>query len=162
MSDMNQCNFTGRLGKDVEARFMPDGRAVANFSIAVKETWKDRNTGQKQERTEWVNLVFFGPVAEICHKYLSKGSKIRVTGKQRTRKWEATDGTDRYTTEIVVNELEMLGDPKGNGGTHDSHDAPRSAPATGGTASRSAPPSFSRGVAEDDPPPDFDDSDIPF
>lgn len=108
-NDLNQCNFIGRLGKDIEARYAPSGDAIANFSIAVGSAWKDKATGEKKESTEWVNIAVFGSLAEICIKYLVKGSQIYISGKQRTRKWQDKEGNDKYTTEIVADRMQMLG-----------------------------------------------------
>jgi single-strand DNA-binding protein len=109
MSDLNQCNFIGRLGKDPETRYMPNGNAVTNFSIAVGEQWKDKNTGQKQEKTEWVNISAFGKLAEIMGQYLHKGSQVFIGGKLTTDKWQDNDGNDRYTTKVIANNMQMLG-----------------------------------------------------
>ncbi len=100
--DLNQCNFIGRLGKDVEVRYTGSGDAVASFSIAVG--WKTKD----KEGAEWVNIVCFKRLAEICGEYLKKGSKVFVSGNFRTRKWQNKEGVDRYTTEIVCNDLQML------------------------------------------------------
>jgi single-strand DNA-binding protein len=102
MAGVNKVILVGNLGAEPEIRYMPSGDAVANVRIATSETWKDRNTGQKQERTEWHNVVFFGKIAEIVQQYVHKGSKIYVEGKLRTRKWQGQDGQDRYSTEVVV------------------------------------------------------------
>jgi single-strand DNA-binding protein len=114
MAGVNKVILVGNLGAEPEIRHMPSGDAVANVRIATSETWKDRNTGQKQERTEWHNVVFFGKIAEIVQKYVHKGSKIYVEGKLRTRKWQGQDGQDRYTTEVVVDmngTMQMLDGP---------------------------------------------------
>lgn len=108
MSDLNRCDFIGRLGQDPELRYTKDGKAVANLSLAVSETWKDKQ-GQKQEKTEWVRVSAFGRLAEIMGEYLRKGSQVYVSGKMQTRKWQDNNGQDRYTTEILANELQMLG-----------------------------------------------------
>ena len=113
---VNKCILVGNLGKDPEARFMPSGNAVSNFSIATSEAWKDKNTGQPQERTEWHKIVVFGKLAEICNEYLRKGSKVYVEGSLRTNKWQDKDGNDRYTTEIVVTEMQMLDSRGSNDG----------------------------------------------
>ncbi len=102
MAGVNKVILIGNLGQDPEVRYMPSGDAVANISIATSETWKDKNTGEKQERTEWHRVSFFGKIAEIVGKYLKKGSKIYVEGKLRTRKYKAADGSERYTTEVIV------------------------------------------------------------
>jgi len=116
MASVNRVFLIGNLGKDPETRFMPDGKPVANITMATSETWKDRNTGEKQEKTEWHKVSFFGPVAEIVGKYLRKGSKIYIEGKLQTRKWQDKDGADRYTTEIVANEMKMLDGKPSDGG----------------------------------------------
>lgn len=109
MSDLNRVMLIGRLGKDPELRYMPNGKAVVNFSIATSENWKDRDTGDKQERTEWHNIVAFEKLAEIIAEYQRKGSQVFIEGKLRTRKWQDKDGKDRYTTEIVASGMQMLG-----------------------------------------------------
>ena len=109
MSDLNQCNFIGRLGKDPETRYMPNGNAVTNICIAVGEQWKDKTTGQKQEKTEWVNVAAFGKLAEIMGEYLIKGSQVLISGKLTTEKWQDNDGNDRYATKIIANNMQMLG-----------------------------------------------------
>lgn len=108
MASLNQCNFIGNLGKDPEIRYMPNGDPVANFSIGCNENWKDKN-GDKQERTEWVRVSAFGKLAEIIGEYLKKGSQVFISGRMQTRKYHDKDGNDRYTTEIVANEMKMLG-----------------------------------------------------
>lgn len=108
MSGINKVTIIGNLGQDPEVKYMPSGGAVTNVSIATSETWKDKNTGQPQERTEWHSVVFFNRLGEIAGEYLKKGSKVYIEGSLRTRKWQAQDGTDRYTTEIVANEMQML------------------------------------------------------
>jgi single-strand DNA-binding protein len=106
--DLNQCNFIGRIGQDIDIRYMPDGKAVANISLACSDDYKDKNTGQKVEQTNWINIVMFGRLAEILDEYCNKGSKIFVSGKQRTRKWTGQDGQDHYKTEIVASGMQML------------------------------------------------------
>lgn len=105
---VNKVILIGRLGQDPEVKYMPSGGAVTNASLATSEQWKDKNTGQPQERTEWHKVVFFNKLGEIAGEYLRKGSMVYVEGSLRTRKWQAQDGTDRYTTEIVVSEFQML------------------------------------------------------
>lgn len=116
---INKVIIVGNLGQDPETRYMPSGGAVTNISIATSETWKDKNTGQQQERTEWHRVVFFNRLAEIAGEYLRKGSKVYIEGALRTRKWQDQNtGQDRYTTEIVANEMQMLdsrGDNMGGG-----------------------------------------------
>ena len=114
-NDLNQCTFIGRLGKDPETRYLANGDAATNFSIAVGESWKDKQ-GQKQERTEWVNVSCFGRIAEICGEYLRKGSKVMVSGKMKTDKWQDQSGNDRYTTKIMLRDMNMLDSrPEGQG-----------------------------------------------
>ncbi|MCG8609198.1 MAG: single-stranded DNA-binding protein [Pseudomonadales bacterium] len=112
-NDLNQCTFIGRLGQDVDVRYTQQGKAVASASLAVGEVYKDAN-GQKVENTEWVNLSAWGKLAENMGNYLAKGSRICVTGKMKTEKWQDQTGQDRYTTKIVVSNLQML-DPKPQG-----------------------------------------------
>src|SRR5210317_459432 len=116
---INKVILVGNLGNDPEHRMLPSGGAVTNISIATSEAWKDKNTGQQQERTEWHRVVFFNRLAEIAAEYLRKGSKVYVEGALRTRKWQDQSGQDRYTTEIVASEMQML-DSRGAGGGMDS------------------------------------------
>ena len=113
-NDLNNCQFIGRLGKDPEVKYLPNGNAVASFSIACGESWKDQQGG-KQERTEWVNCSAFGKLAEIIGEYLKKGSQVFIGGKMKTDKYQAQDGSDRYSTKIVVRDMQML-DSKPQGG----------------------------------------------
>ncbi|MEQ3723177.1 single-stranded DNA-binding protein [Alcanivorax sp.] len=112
---VNKVILIGNLGADPETRFMPSGGAVTNVRLATSESWKDRQSGQMQERTEWHRVVFFNKLGEIAGEYLKKGSKVYIEGSIRTRKWQGQDGQDRYTTEIVANEMQML-DGRGEGG----------------------------------------------
>ena len=105
---VNKVILIGNLGIDPEVRYMPSGGAVANLRIATSENWKDKQTGEMQERTEWHRVVMFGRLAEIAGEYLKKGAKIYVEGRLQTRKWQGQDGQDRYTTEIVANDMQML------------------------------------------------------
>lgn len=114
MASVNKCIFIGNLGRDPETRFMPSGDAMANFSIACTDTFKDKS-GQKQERTEWVRIVMFGKQAEIAGEYLKKGSSVYIEGRMQTRKWTNKEGQDQYTTEIVADRMQMLG---GRGGSN--------------------------------------------
>jgi single-strand DNA-binding protein len=102
MAGVNKVILVGRLGKDPEVRYTPDNRAIANITLATSESWKDKNTGQRQEKTEWHRVVFFGGVAGVVGEYLRKGSQIYLEGKLQTRKWQDQSGQDRYTTEVVV------------------------------------------------------------
>ena len=108
MSDLNTCMFIGRLGKDPDVRYQAEGGAVTSFSIAVTSKWKSKS-GEKQESTEWVNCTAFGKLGEICGEFLKKSSQVFISGKMKTEKYKAKDGTDRYSTKIIVNEMTMLG-----------------------------------------------------
>jgi len=109
MSDINNCTFTGRLGADPEVKSFQSGDRIANARLAVGQNWKDKTTGEKKERTEWVSLVFRGGLVGVVENYLRKGSQIAVTGQMVTRKWQAQDGSDRYSTEIQVRDMTMIG-----------------------------------------------------
>lgn len=114
---VNVVILIGNVGQDPEVKYLPKGDCVTTVSLATSESWKDRQTGQVQERTEWSRVVFFKRLAEIAGEYLRKGSKVYVKGSLRTRKWQAQDGTDRYSTEIVANEMQLLdSQPAGQGG----------------------------------------------
>ncbi len=147
---VNKVILIGNLGRDPEVRYMPSGGAVANVSIATTDTWKDRQTGEPQERTEWHNVVFYNRLAEIVGEYLKKGSKVYVEGSLRTRKWQDKTGNDRYTTEIIVNDMQMLDSRGGSVGDPGSDK---------GFTPRAAEPKSSSGF--DAGGDDFDD-DIPF
>ncbi len=144
---VNKVILVGNLGNDPETRYMPDGNAVTNITVATSRSWKDRDSGEQKERTEWHRVVFFRRLAEIAGEYLKKGSKVYIEGALRTRNWEK-DGQKHYTTEIVANEMQML-DSRGGGGAM---------PATGDSTNSQSDQSQDFG-----PPPveDFDD-DIPF
>ena len=116
---INKVILVGNLGQDPEIRYTADGRPIANFSIATSETWKDKNSGERREKTEWHRVVVFGKLAEICGEYLSKGRQVYIEGKLQTRKWQGQDGQDRYTTEVVVDmrgTMQMLGTRDAGGG----------------------------------------------
>ncbi len=113
---INKVILVGNLGGDPEVRYMPNGNAVTNVTLATSDSWKDKQSGQMQERTEWHRVVFFNRLAEIAGEYLRKGSKVYVEGALRTRKWQGQDGQDRYTTEIVASEMQMLDGRGGAGG----------------------------------------------
>ena len=115
MASVNKVILIGNLGRDPETRYMPDGGAITNISIATTETWKDKQ-GEKQEKTEWHRVAFFGKLAEIAGEYLKKGSQVYVEGRLQTRKWQDKDGADKYTTEIVADRMQMLGSRQGMGG----------------------------------------------
>ncbi|HEX7237013.1 MAG TPA: single-stranded DNA-binding protein [Gammaproteobacteria bacterium] len=151
---VNKVILIGNLGKDPETRYMPSGSAVTNLTLATSESWKDKQTGENQERTEWHKVAMFGKLAEIAAEYLRKGSQVYIEGKLRTRKWQDKEGKDRWTTEIVADEMNMLGG-KGGGGAAGAS-APSAAAAGGGSGSGRAAVNDSGA-----PPGDFDD-DIPF
>ncbi len=148
---LNKVMVIGNLGADPEVRYSPAGNAVTNIRVATTESWRDKQTGEQQERTEWHRVVGFNRLAEIMGEYLRKGSKIYVEGKLQTRKWQGQDGQDRFTTEIVANDMQML-DGRGEGGSGGT------APAPGASNQASQQPSE---PAPQAPPEDFDD-DIPF
>ncbi len=137
---INKVIIVGNIGQDPEVKFMPSGGAVTNVSIATSETWKDKTTGQPQERTEWHRVVFFNRLGEIAGEYLKKGSKVYVEGSLRTRKWQAQDGTDRYTTEIVASEMQMLdGRGDNSGASNYNQDQQYGAPQGGNFQAGGAP-----------------------
>ncbi len=115
MASVNKVILVGNLGKDPETRYMPNGDQVTNVTIATSESWKDKNSGEQKEATEWHRVVFFRRLAEIAGQYLKKGSQVYVEGSLKTRKWQDKDGQDRYTTEIVADEMKMLGKREGMG-----------------------------------------------
>lgn len=154
---VNKVIIVGNLGQDPDIRYMPSGGAVANLTVATTENWKDKASGQNQERTEWHRVVMFGRLGEIAGEYLKKGSKIYLEGKLQTRKWQDKSGQDRYTTEIVANEMQMLdgrGDQNDERPPKPSQSAQQYAEASSGSKNR----------AMQQPAPAFDDfdDDIPF
>ncbi|MDX1499769.1 MAG: single-stranded DNA-binding protein [Woeseiaceae bacterium] len=148
---INKVIIVGNLGADPETRYMPSGSAVTNLSVATSETWKDKQTGEQKERTEWHKVAMFNRLAEIAAEYLRKGSQVYIEGKLRTRKWQDRDGNDRWTTEIVADEMQMLGGRGGGGG---------GAGSMGSGAGGSGGSGGSRGAPA--PGPDDFDDDIPF
>jgi len=162
MASVNKVILIGNLGRDPETRYMPSGDAICNITIATTETWKDKNSGERREATEWHRVVFFGRLAEIAAQYLRKGSQVYVEGRLQTRKWQDQSGQDRYTTEIRGDEMKMLGSRQGGGGDApmDRFDAPQS-------SGRPAPQPVAANKPASEPAPssggfgDFDD-DIPF
>ncbi|MFL9609313.1 single-stranded DNA-binding protein [Methylobacillus sp. Pita2] len=121
MASVNKVILVGNLGRDPEVRYMPNGEAVANFSIATTDNWKDKN-GQRQERTEWHNIVMYRRLAEIAGEYLKKGRPVYIEGRLQTRKWQTKEGQDRYTTEIIADQMQMLGGRDGGGSGGASYD----------------------------------------
>ena len=109
MASVNKVIIIGNLGKDPEVRYMPSGDAIANINVATTDSWKDKDSGEKREKTEWHRIVLFGKLAEIVGEYLQKGSQVYIEGRLQTRKWQDKEGQDRYTTEIVADRMQMLG-----------------------------------------------------
>jgi len=143
---INKVIIVGNLGGDPETRYMPSGSAVTNLTVATNESWKDKQTGEQKDRTEWHKVAMFNRLAEIAAEYLRKGSQVYIEGKLRTRKWQDKSGNDRWTTEIIADEMQMLGSRGGGGGS-----APMSSGQDSGPSG--APPQ---------PGPDDFDDDIPF
>lgn len=159
---VNKVILIGNLGKDPDVRYFPSGDAVANATLATTENWKDKQSGEQREATEWHNLTFPGKLGEIAGKYLRKGSKVYVEGSLRTRKWQDKEGRDRYTTEIRVADMQMLDGKPGGSGTasmDDDDHAGYSARPAASSAPRAAAP-----ARNNTPPPEgaFEDDDIPF
>jgi len=168
---INKVIIVGNVGGDPETRYMPSGSAVTNLTIATNESWKDKKTGEQKERTEWHRVAMFNRLAEIAAEYLRKGSQVYIEGKLRTRKWQDKSGNDRYTTEIVADEMQMLGGRGGSGGGGDfgggsgggqgggsggdfgGSQGSQGSQSSGGQGGGNAPPQQG--------PDDFDD-DIPF
>lgn len=149
---INKVIIVGNLGNDPETRYASNGSAMCNISVATSETWKDKATGEQKEKSEWHRITFFGKLAEIAGQYLRKGSKVFVEGKLQTRKWQDQNGQDRYSTDILANEMQML-DSKGAGQGGSANFAPQQGQQQGGQApqQQTAPAATA----------DFDD-DIPF
>lgn len=144
---INKVIAIGNLGRDPETRYLPSGAAVCNFSIAVSEHWKDKQTGEQKERTEWINVEVWGNTAEACQKYLNKGSQCYVEGKMQTDKWQDKDGNDRWTTKVRADSVQFLGSPRGG----------ENRPPAGDARDQDGKPPHGSGSKQDD----FDD-DIPF
>lgn len=166
-NDLNRHECIGRLGQDPEVRYLQSGEPVCNISVACSTQWKDKQTGEKKERTTWINYVAFGKLADIMSEYLKKGSKVYLSGELRTRKWQAQDGQDRYTTEIVASELQMLGsrnDSQQGNGAQSQNQAPQQRQQSEQT------PQQQQGVYVQPPPyqphqggyDEFEDQSIPF
>ncbi|WP_219495739.1 single-stranded DNA-binding protein [Proteus terrae] len=146
---VNKCILIGHLGQDPEIRYMPSGGAVANLTLATSESWRDKQTGEMKDRTEWHRVCIFGKLAEIAGEYLRKGSQVYIEGSLQTRKWQDQSGQDRYTTEVVVNvggSMQMLGS---NGGNQAGSQKPQQ------SAQQPQAP-------QNEPPQDWDDQEIPF
>jgi|JFJP01.1.fsa_nt_gi single-strand DNA-binding protein len=165
MASVNKVILVGNLGKDPETRYMPNGDAVTNITLATTDSWKDKNSGDKREATEWHRVVFFRKLAEIANQYLRKGSQVYIEGSLKTRKWQDQSGQDRYTTEIVADEMKMLGSrPGGGGGGVADYDAPPNEGYGSSGSTGSSAPAAPRGKPASSSPSalnDMDD-DIPF
>ncbi len=163
---LNKVTLIGNLGADPDVRYMPTGGAVTTLSLATTRRWKDKQTGERREATEWHRVVLFSPLAEIAGEYLRKGRQVYIEGRLQTRKWQGQDGQDRYTTEIVAGEMHMLGNRASGTGDfaseHSSTEYSNPAPRSTATPS-SAPPAGNSGMMPP-PPPSYDDfdDDIPF
>ncbi len=174
---INKVILVGNLGRAPEVRYTQDGRPICNFTMATSEQWRDKNSGEKRERTEWHKVVIFGKLAEIAGEYLSKGSQVYLEGKLQTRKWQGQDGQDRYTTEVLIDQrgtMQMLGSRGGGGGGGGGYrqGAPsgggggygQGAPSGGGGYSQEAPKPSGGGGGGDYGQPSYPDNedDIPF
>ncbi len=156
---VNKVILVGNLGADPDTRYMPSGKAVTNVRLATSESWKDRTTGDMQERTEWHSIVMYDKLGEIAAEYLRKGSQVYIEGKIRTRKWQDKEGKDRYTTEIIADQMQMLGSRGGGGGAPSEPREPRSSTRQAPAEDRSAAPVDESGGGGGGG--EFDD-DIPF
>jgi len=160
---INKVIIVGNLGQDPETRYMPSGSAVTNFTVATNESWKDKQTGEQKDRTEWHRVAMFNRLAEIAAEYLRKGSQVYIEGKLRTRKWQGQDGQDRYTTEIIADEMQMLGGRgggAGGGGSFGGGGGQQGGGQQGGGQQSSG--QQGGGSAPPQPGPDDFDDDIPF
>ena len=160
MASVNKVIIVGNLGKDPEVRYMPSGSAICNITVATSRQWKDKTSGERQEETEWHRVALFDRLAEIAGEYLKKGKSVYIEGRLKTRKWTDKEGVEKYTTEVIAQEMTMLGGRDGGGGGDDMGEpraaAPRSAPpARSAPAPRPAPTKSSTGF-------DDMDDDIPF
>ena len=165
MASVNKVIIVGNLGRDPETRYMPNGEAVTNIAVATTESWKDKNSGEKKELTEWHRITFYRKLAEIAGQYLKKGSQVYIEGRLQTRKWTDKENVERYTTEIIADTMQMLGSRQGMGGgapmDDDYSSAPparQNTPAPGGGAASAPRQAAAR------PAPNFSDmdDDIPF
>ena len=162
MPSINKVILIGHLGSDPEKRFMPNGTATCRYSIATSETWKDKN-GEKQERTEWHNIVMYRKLAEIAGEYLKKGRPVFIEGRLQTRKWQTKEGQDRYTTEIIAESMQMLGGRDSGGGSSSGSSNTSSQPASQGNDEFNQAPQRTTGATQA-AATNFDDfeDDIPF
>lgn len=169
MASVNKVILVGNLGRDPEVRYTPDGSAICNISIATTSQWKDRNTGERREDTEWHRVVFYNRLAEIAGEYLRKGRSVYIEGRLKTRKWQDKEtGQDRYSTDIVAEQMQMLGGGRdGDGGSNGGHYQGDGGAQRRQPPARQAPPASSAAPAQRPPAPpatslaDMDD-DIPF
>jgi single-strand DNA-binding protein len=161
MASINKVILIGNLGRDPEVRYTPNGAAICNVALATSRNWKDKNSGEKVEETEWHRIVFYDRLAEIAGEYLKKGRSIYVEGRLKTRKWQDKDGVEKYTTEIVASDMQMLGSREGLGGSGDESAARGQGRESSGDAA--ARPAASKPAAQKSPT-GFDDmdDDIPF
>lgn len=165
MAGINKVILVGNLGQDPEIRYTADGRPIANFSIATSESWNDRSSGERREKTEWHRVVVFGKLAEICGEYLSKGRQVYIEGKLQTRKWQGQDGQDRYTTEVVVDirgTMQMLGNREGGGARGNYSGGSGGGPAAGRPANTGNDGGFQDQGYPQTPYPNDQEDDIPF
>lgn len=152
---VNKVILIGNLGQDPEVRYMPNGNAVASISVATSESWKDKNTGEEQNKTEWHRVILFRRLGEIAGEYLKKGSKVYIEGKLQTRKWQDNNGQDRYTTEIIADQMQMIDSREREGGNH-QHSS------SGHAASQGNQGTDAGTGAHGGAPGGFEDDDIPF
>lgn len=169
MASVNKVIIVGNLGRDPETRYMPNGEAVTNVAVATTESWKDKNSGEKKELTEWHRITFYRKLAEIAGQYLKKGSQVYVEGRLQTRKWTDKDGVEKYTTEIIADTMQMLGGRQGMGGGSSADDGGSYGGGGGAPARQSSAPSgggggAARAPAAARPAANFSDmdDDIPF
>jgi len=160
---INKVILVGNLGADPETRYTPSGTPVTNIRLATTKAWKDKNSGEQQERTEWHRVVMFNRLAEIAGEYLKKGSQVYIEGELRTNKWQDQSGNDRYTTEIIANDMQMLGGRGGGGDAGFGGGSGGGSGGGGGGGQRSGQGGGGGGGSRDQgPPPDDFDDDIPF
>lgn len=171
MASVNKVIIVGNLGRDPETRYMPNGEAVTNVAVATTESWKDKNSGEKKELTEWHRITFYRKLAEIAGQYLKKGSQVYVEGRLQTRKWTDKDGVEKYTTEIIADTMQMLGSRQGMGGGASMDDGGSYGGGGGGAPARQSSGGAggggggaARAPAAARPAPNFSDmdDDIPF
>lgn len=162
---VNKVIIVGTLGNDPEVKYSASGSAIANLSVATSEQWKDKQTGEKKEQTEWHRVVIFGKLAEVAGEYLRKGSRVYIEGQLRTRKWTDSNGVDRYTTEIVIPQMggvmQMLGGKRDDSGQQPRQQSGQQPQGGWGTNQQQQPPKQQSPQGGNEPPIDFDD-DIPF